>query len=144
VDPDAATAADEAAGDPPAGSDDAGGAGERRDLATLVREEVGAAVDKLMGRGPAEPDDDESGDLVAEGVTAPGKTAAARAARGPTREQSVAEETRAELERIRKQEKHDEENASLRAEIERLGGEVKQLSEKPPEQYNRVTKALWG
>jgi len=81
---------------------------------------------------------------VAKGVTAPGKTAAARDARGPTREQSVAEETRAELERIRKQEKHDEENASLRAEIERLGGEVKQLSEKPPEQYNRVTKALWG
>ena len=77
-------------------------------------------------------------------MTAPGKTAEERERRPPTREASVAAQTRAELGKIRKEEQHDQENQELRAEIEGLKGQVKQLSEKPPEQYNRIAKAMWG
>lgn len=148
MDPDAATTAADAV-DPPAGSDDAGDTGGGNDLATLVRTEVVNAFNSLMGRDStdddgAEPDNGDGDGSVAEPVTAKGKTAAARAARPPTREQSVAEETRAELERIRSQERDDDEKKSMREEIEGLKGQVTALAEKPPEQYNRVTKALWG
>lgn len=134
-----ATAAPET--DAPAGSDDDAPAGDGADLATTIREVVTDTFNTLLGR--SRDDDEPEGDDVADAVTAPGKTAAERARRGPTREQSVAEETRAELERIRKQENADAENASLRAEIERQGEQLKTLAEKPPEQYNRLTKALW-
>ena len=77
-------------------------------------------------------------------MTAPGKTAAARAARGPSHEDEVAAQTRAELAKIRAEEKKEDENAELRAQIDALTGQVKALSEKPPEQYNKLSKALWG
>ena len=130
--------------DPPAGSDDPGATGDGNTLAETIREEVTKAVNTILGRGGESDDDATVEDEAVDGVTAPGKTAAERARRGPTREQSVAEETRAELERIRKQEKDDAEKQSLREEIESLKGTVATLAEKPPEQYNCVTKALWG
>lgn len=139
--------ADPLAGDPPV---DPGSGGV--DLATTVKEAIRdgfrGVLGSLGGGGSSGEDDDDSVDDADDDrdgpVTAPGKTVEERARRGPTHEQDVAAQTRAELAKIKAEEKDDQQNAELRAEIDGLKGQVKALSEKPPEQYNRVTKAIWG
>lgn len=73
-------------------------------------------------------------------VTAPGRT---RSTRTDT-ETDVAAQTRAALESIRADEQRDERENGLRAEIEELKGKVTTLAEKPPEQYSRLNRAIWG
>jgi len=109
------------------------------DLASTLRAAITEGFDKLLGRT-----DDGDDDLSGEPVTAKGKTAEARAARGPSREDEVSAQTRAELEKIRREEKREDENAKLREEIEDMKGKLKALTEEPPKQYSRVAKALWG
>lgn len=119
---------------------DGGGA----DIASLVRDAVSETFNKLMGRAGDDGSDDGDDDLSGEPVTATGKTAEARAARGPSREESVAEQTRAELAKVRREEKREDENAQLRAEIEDVKGKLTALAEEPPKQYSKIAKALWG
>ena len=128
------------AGDPPVDPGPGGG-----DLAATIKEAISDGFKGLFGRGGGDDDRVDDSDDDRDGpVTAPGKTAEERERRPPTREASVAAQTRSELEKIRAREKRDDENAELRTEIEGLKGQVKALSEKPPEQYNRLSKALWG
>jgi len=137
--------ADSVAGVPPV---DPGSGGV--DLAATIKDAIADGFKGLFGRGPAAGGEDSEGPGDGEEddrdgpVTAPGKTVEERARRGPTHEQDVAAQTRAELAKIKAEEKDDQQNAELRAEIEGLKGQVKALSEKPPEQYNRLTKAIWG
>lgn len=84
--------------------------------------------------------DDAATDAAGETVTAPGRT---RATRTDT-ETDVAAQTRAALESIRADEQRDERENGLRAEIEELKGKVTTLAEKPPEQYSRLNRAIWG
>ena len=115
------------------------------DLASTIKAAISEGFDKLLGRhDDLVRDDDGDDDLSGEPVTAKGKTAEARAARGPSREESVAEQTRAELARVRREEKREDENAQLRAEIEDVKGKLTALTEEPPKQYSRIAKALWG
>lgn len=132
--------AESVAGDAPV-EPDGGGA----DIATLVKDAVSETFNKLLGRhDDLVSADDGDDDLSGEPVTAKGKTAEARAARGPSREESVAEQTRAELAKVRREEKREDENAELRAEIEDMKGKLTALAEEPPKQYSRISKALWG
>lgn len=137
--PAADVVAESVAGDPPVDAD-----GAQPDLATQIREAVTDTFNQLLGRHDDLVRDADEEDDVTEPVVAKGKTAEARAARGPTREQTVAEQTRDELARIRKQEREEDENASLRAEVEELKGKVAAVAEQPPAQYKRLTKTLWG
>lgn len=115
------------------------------DLASTLKAAITEGFNQLLGRhDDLVPADDGDDDLSGEPVTAKGKTAEARAARGPSREESVAEQTRAELAKVRREEKREDENAQLRAEIEDVKGKLTALAEEPPKQYSKIAKALWG
>lgn len=116
-------------GDPPA------------DLPTQIREGLADGLRALFGGGGS----GDTGTAVelgenGEPVTAPGRTRATRA----DTEADVAAQTRAALDKIRADEARDERESSLAAEIETLKGTVSTLSEKPPEQYSRLNRAIWG
>lgn len=93
------------------------------------------------GDAPTGDASDAGGDGASgETVTAPGRTRGARA----DTETDVAAQTRAALASIRADEARDERENGLRAEIEELKGTVTKLAEKPPEQYSKLNRAIWG
>ena len=58
--------------------------------------------------------------------------------------QSVGEEIKRELARLKQAEDRKKTTAEKDAELARLKEQVKKLAEKPPKEYRKITQRIWG